>query len=74
MEQDSSPGAKRGRTRSWVGVEEEKPHAYLREAMYAAPSARTGAHPGRVRLHPADDEHDPAEVEGDQREADVHVN
>ncbi len=33
MEDDPFLAAKSGRTRSWVGVNEEKPHAYLREAM-----------------------------------------
>lgn len=37
MEQDPYLAVKRSRTRSWVGVEEEKPHAYLREAMYEIP-------------------------------------
>ncbi|KAI9790464.1 MAG: 3',5'-cyclic-nucleotide phosphodiesterase [Peltula sp. TS41687] len=33
MEQEGLLAVKRGRQRSWVGVKEEKPHAYLREAM-----------------------------------------
>ncbi|KAI9756849.1 MAG: hypothetical protein M4579_003685 [Chaenotheca gracillima] len=32
-DQEAFLAIKRGRKRSWVGVDEEKPHAYLREAM-----------------------------------------
>lgn len=48
-EQQALLGIKRGRQRSWVGVNEEKPFAYLREAMVS------GLMKGICRLGPDDD-------------------
>lgn len=48
-EQQALLGIKRGRQRSWVGINEEKPFAYLREAMVS------GLMKGICRLGPDDD-------------------
>lgn len=48
-EQQALLGIKRGRQRSWVGVNEEKPFAYLREAMVS------GLMKGICRIGPEDD-------------------
>lgn len=67
-EQQVLLGIKRGRQRSWVGVNEEKPFAYLREAMVS------GLMKGICRLAPEDDPIGSVHVAvSSQRQAEIAV-